>query len=217
MSRNCFHRVSPHTLEWMSSPPPPYLQPYLTAARRYHGGFGSLLWASEATQRIRFNALTRLYAFTDRSVLDAGCGRADLLAWLVQKRQPPHDYIGLEAVDALADAAEARHLPGCTILRADFVSEPARLFVGADAIVFCGSLNTLTPDQFEQTLTRAFDATAGTLLFNFLSSPERAAARHLSWYPIERVLQLARGLTNHVRWIDDYLAGDCTMSLRKEH
>ena len=58
----------------------PYLQPYLKAAERHGAGFGSLLWASPETQASRFDAVERLGRLHGKSILDVGCGRADLLA-----------------------------------------------------------------------------------------------------------------------------------------
>src|SRR5205085_11899167 len=83
---------------------PEYLQPYLSAVRRHGRGFGSLLWASPHTQAARFDAFVRLCALEGRSILDAGCGRADLLDFLLARGIRPDHYTGLEAVDTLADA-----------------------------------------------------------------------------------------------------------------
>src|SRR5215204_4329605 len=99
---------------------PSYLQPYTTAARRYGGGFSTLLWASPRTQRARFHALTRLEDFEGRFVLDVGCGRADLLDYLHQNNTSPHRYTGIEAVTQLADAARAKNHPHSRIIEADF-------------------------------------------------------------------------------------------------
>ena len=150
---------------------PSYLQPYRAAARAYGAGFGTLLWASPHTQAVRFDAICRAADLRGKSVLDVGCGRADLLEHLLARGVEPADYIGIEAVDELAAAAEARRLPRATVLRADFVAEPARLFVGADVVVFSGSLNTADDAAFYATLARAYAAAAETLVFNFLSSP----------------------------------------------
>ena len=49
------------------------------------------------------------------------------------------------------------------------------MFVGADVIAFSGSLNTMDDETFYATLRRAYDATAATLVFNFLASPFLAA------------------------------------------
>src|SRR5687767_15928369 len=90
------------------SPDPSYLRPYRAAARAHGAGFGTLLWASPQTQAVRFDAICRLADLRGKSVLDVGCGRADLLEHLVARGIEPADYVGIEAVDELARAAEDR-------------------------------------------------------------------------------------------------------------
>lgn len=193
-----------------------YLQPYHDAARVYGAGFGALLWASPQTQASRFEAIRRMADMSGRSVLDVGCGRADLLDYLLARGVRPADYIGIEAVNDLAAAAEAKRLPGATIVRADFVAEPIRLFVGADVVVFSGSLNTADDSVFYATLARAWDACAEALVFNFLCSPLLAGRDYLFWRRADDVLRFARGLAIDVKTADDYLPGDMTVRLRRE-
>src|SRR3954452_4578701 len=90
------------------APPPPYLAPYVEAARSPGGSFGSLLWASPATQSARFEAIRRIYDPAGRSLLDVGCGRAGYLGSLLDRGIRPAASIGIEAVGPLADAAEER-------------------------------------------------------------------------------------------------------------
>jgi hypothetical protein len=195
---------------------PSYLEPYLDAASRHGGSFPSLLWASPKSQATRFAALTRAYRFRGKRVLDAGCGRGDLLDYLVDSGMGPGHYVGLEAVEALADAAELRHPAGdAMIVRADFVHEPARLFVGADVVVFSGSLNTLGAAEFERTVRVAFEAAAEALVFNFLSSPRLAGAKHLTWHRPEDVTRLVGEMTRDYWLIDDYMEGDATVVARR--
>ena len=194
---------------------PAYLAPYIDAARRYAGGFLSLLWATPQTQAARFDAMCRLEKLHDRTVLDVGCGRADLLDYLLAGGVRPAHYVGLEAVTTLADAAEAKGHPDSMIIRTDFVRDPARLFVAADVVYFSGSLNTLDTVAFYATLRKAYDAAAETVVFNFLSSPELAGMSYLRWHPPHEVWAFAKTLTPHVRRLDDYLAGDCTFALAK--
>ena len=192
-----------------------YLQPYLEAAREHGAGFGALLWASVRSQRARFAAICRAQDLTDKSVLDAGCGRADLMAYLSERGRTPADYIGLEAVPALADAADARKLPRTRILRGDFVRDPRRLFVGADVIIFSGSLNTIDDDAFYTVLRRAWDAAGETVVFNFLSSNLLAGKDYLVWRPIEEVNQFVGRLSSDITVLADYMDGDCTIAIRK--
>lgn len=194
---------------------PSYLEPYLLAAQKHGGSFHSLLWASPYTQGLRFAALTRLADFRNKTILDVGCGRADLLDYLLDRGIEVGHYLGLEAVDVLADAAEAKHHPCCTIHRCDFVRDPSRLSLGADIIVFSGSLNTLPKKDFPIVLRAAYLAAGAQLVFNFLNSPALANAVYLSWYPGQEVLRWARTLSKDVKYLDDYLPGDATMVMGK--
>jgi SAM-dependent methyltransferase len=196
-----------------------YLMPYLDAARRHGEGFQSLLWATPATQAKRFGALARLCDFRAITLLDAGCGRADLLDFLVERRQAPAHYIGVEAIAELARAAERKAAPmagpsACPtvqIIEADFVRQPARLAAGADAIAFSGSLNTLSPPDFFRTLEVAFEAARHCVVFNFLASRKLAGVDWLTWHEKRKVLAFARQLTPEVRVLDDYIQGDCSV------
>ena len=199
-----------------AAPPQPYLEPYVRAAKQYGAGFSALLWASPKTQRARFDAIRRAYDPQGKSVLDAGCGRADYLEFLLSRDVRPADYVGLEAVEALAVAAEAKAFPGSRIVRGDFVREPAKLFVGADVIIFSGSLNTMDEGTFYETLRRAYDATAEALVFNFLCSPALAGRAYLTWHQRERVEAFARRVASEVRILEDYLQGDCTIAMVKQ-
>ena len=195
---------------------PSYLQPYLDAAARHGAGFESLLWASPTTQAARFDAIVRIARLHAKSVLDVGCGRADFLEYLLVQGIRPADYVGIEAVDALADAAQSKRLPNATIVRADFVADPARMFVRADVVIFSGSLNTADDAAFYASLQRAFDATADTLVFNFLCSPELAGKDYLHWRHPDDVTRFVKTLSRDVGTLRDYLRGDMTVRVTRK-
>jgi hypothetical protein len=195
--------------------PPEYLKPYADAVRRHGDGFRSLLWESPRTQALRFEALTRVCDLQGKSILDVGCGRADLFDYLRDCGIPPDHYTGLEAVDALASAAEAKARKNCLIVRADFVKDPARLLCGADVVLFSGSHNTLEPDAFYATLRTAWHAATEAVAFNFLKSSERAGASYLYWHRPSVVRRFAKELGADCAMVDDYLDGDCTACFTK--
>jgi hypothetical protein len=195
---------------------PSYLEPYLSAARKYGAGFGSLLWASPRTQAVRFEALLKLVDVNGQSVLDVGCGRADLLQYLFRTDRFPASYIGLEAVDALALAAEAKCLAGCRIIRGDFVLNPRLLQQDADVLLISGALNTMEPGCFYQCLGTAIAAAKKAVVFNFLSSPYLAGASHLTWHRVEDVLSFCREFSSKVSCRSDYLPGDATVCVKKD-
>src|SRR5436190_1979033 len=125
-----------------------YLEPYRQAASRHGDRFGSLLWASPRTQAARFDAICRLAEMRGRKVLDAGCGRADLMDFMISRGIGAAEYVGIEAVDELVAAAMKKSLSKAEIVHGDFVSHPERLKIGADVVVFSGSLNTLERERF---------------------------------------------------------------------
>ena len=194
---------------------PDYLAPYHAAVRKHGGGFRSLLWDSQKSQAARFNVMSDLCRFAGKSILDVGCGRADLLDFLLARGIEPDHYTGLEAVEALADAASQKQRPNRLIVRADFIAQPARLFVGADIIVFSGSLNMLESAVFYTTLRTAYEAAVEEVAFNFLASPYLAGADYLHWHRPSTVRKFAEDLGGQVELREDYLEGDCTVRIRK--
>jgi hypothetical protein len=192
-----------------------YLEPYRRAASQHGDRFGSLLWASPATQAARFDAICRLADMDGRRVLDAGCGRGDLMDFLLEREVEPREYIGIEAVDELAAAAMRKNFAGARIVHGDFVREPRLLEVGAEVIVFSGSLNTVDSAQFYLSLRQGWEAAGEVLVFNFLAAAHIASAEWLTWHHAEDVLRFARGLSSKVRTLNDYLDGDCTIAVYK--
>lgn len=194
---------------------PAYLDPYLRAAKLHGSGFSSLLWACQETQEVRFDALMRAVDLNGRKILDVGCGRGDLIDFLDARGVQIAQYAGIEAVDALASAAEEKGGEKAHIIRGDFVGEPGILNVGADVILFSGSLNTLDTRAFYQAIRNAFDVATHAVAFNFLSSPLLAGRSYLFWHHPNEVMQFARQLSPNVRRIDDYLEGDCTIAIER--
>jgi hypothetical protein len=195
--------------------PKEYLQPYLDALEEHGDKFPALLWASRSTQEARFEALTGICPMKERIVLDAGCGRADLLDWINRRGITPSKYIGIEAVETFRRAAWRKKHHNATILQGDFVADPRLLDQDADVIIFCGSLNTLGISDFYRTLTTAWKSAKRTLAFNFLSSPELAKAKYLTWHRVEDVVAHLRVFGGDIKQAEDYLEGDCAISLTK--
>ena len=199
-----------------AGPIPFYLYPYHEARQQGAKGFDALLWSSREGQRIRFEAIARSCPLAERTILDVGCGRADLLAYLLERGTVPAHYTGLDMIPASLRAARRRKYERCTILTAaDFVRKPEKLLVGADVVIFSGSLNTLSRPLFYRTLRAAWAATGEWLVFNFLSSRSWCGEDWLSWHHRSSVLAFCRSLGGEPRCDDSYLEGDCTIAVQK--
>jgi len=210
---------------------PAYLKPYADATRAYGARFESLLWVSEDGQRRRFAVLAGALHIAQARVADCGCGRADLLTYLLDHASVPAHYVGIDGVEAMVRAGQevierrAAGIGRCE--RGDFVADAA-LFArlveqdGINTIIFSGSLNTLSQRQAEAVLERAFAALSpgGVLAFNFLSSlhtrpgvREEGPARRFTTLAM---LRTALEQTPLVRFWHDYLGGhDATIVMRK--
>ncbi|HEX4959315.1 MAG TPA: class I SAM-dependent methyltransferase [Thermoanaerobaculia bacterium] len=193
---------------------PSYLFPYHEARENGAKGIDALLWTGEEAQRIRFEAIARAFPLAGTKILDAGCGRADLLGYLLQRGIVPACYTGLEMLPATARSARRKRYPRCTIRTGDFVRQPEKLQVEADVVIFSGSLNTLTGREFYRTLRAAWAAAGRGLVFNFLSSHFWCGEDWLYWHRLSSVLACCRSL-GETRFDDRYLVGDCTVAVRR--
>lgn len=209
--------------------PRPYLDPYLAAAQAHGPGFEALLWHSPRAQRARFRVISNMARMTGRHLADIGCGNADLLLDLVQRRRAPAHYTGIDAVPATLDFArrQTAHLPGVDFANHDFVQDqklPARLVDdGVDTIVFCGSLNTFPQHHAIEILARFWSALQtrpdAVLIFNFLSlrhNRERTPANPpaVRFEPAD-MTAWALDHTPLVTFRHDYLRGhDATVCMR---
>lgn len=201
---------------------PAYLTPYHEAARVHGAGFDATLWANRNTQRIRFEVLAAMGDLAGRRVLDAGCSRGDLAAYLVEQGIDYARYVGLDAVPQVIDFATQRQLPRADFHLGDFVRQPRLLAQGdPQVIVFCGSLNTMRLDTAMAVLEAGWEATAQTLIFNFLSDRAAAEAPKQTG-PAHRLntlvlLDWALQRSDRVAFRQDYLPNghDATIRLEK--
>lgn len=195
---------------------PEYLRPYYEARQRKVRGVCALLWNSEETQQARFEAIVRNCPLAGLSILDVGCGRADLLGFLHQRRIVPSRYTGIEAVVSSIRAARRRRYEGLHLIKADFVKRPETLNIGADVVIFSGSLSTLPEDQFYETLELAWSSAVRALVFNFLCTPR--SPDDADWIVLHdpaTVAAFARSLAGDVRIDNGYMDDDCTIVMRK--
>lgn len=214
-----------------------YLRPYRDAVRDFGTGFEALLWNSERMQRRRFEVFAEAIDLRGRTIADMGAGRADLLAFLVERGVSCRAYLGVEGVEQLREFCVARakeHASealwgGALFPLADFVEEELifqRLVREhrTDTFIFSGSLNTLGEAIARKALHRAWVAlervSGGVLAFNFLSDLRRTRGEPSG--PAVRFDTLSM-----IRWAfertpvvcvrHDYLGDhDCTIVMRLE-
>lgn len=207
---------------------PPYLEHYRELVDKVGAAFEATGWRSREFQAERFRVMAEMVDFSSMRVLDAGAGRADLAAYLLERGVGFDSMVALDAMPEMVEAIGARELPRVEAALGDFASEADAFtrFGAVDAIVFSGSLNTLDEDHAVAVLERAWEAVdgrgasaGGALVFNFLSDRAPGAIRGRPTEPARRfspvrLLDWALDQTAGVRFRHDYLGGhDATIAM----
>jgi SAM-dependent methyltransferase len=192
------------------------------AVFRYHrarirefgaGSPGALGWHPEG-QQIRFRVLADIGDLTHRSVLDVGCGYADLYPYLHQ-RFAGVQYTGIEQMPELLDVARARylHAPGVVLRRDDFLRAPLPRH---DYVLASGALNYhhRHPRFIYQAIEKLYASCRLGLGFNLLSA-EQPSDGSLLAYDSADIKVFCETLASRVVLVEGYWEGDFTVFMHR--
>lgn len=190
-----------------------------TAAVRYHrhrlqlygaGGPRALGWNGIASQHARFQALTGIGDLAHCSVLDAGCGYADLYPYLRQ-RYVGVRYYGIEQVPELLAVARARYPDAAdiTLSPGDFLGDA---LPRTDYILASGALNyrQRNPSFIYQAIEQLFASCHVGLGFNLLSWAPTSGGP-LAAYDPATILAFCHRLAPRAELVEGYWEGDFTV------
>lgn len=200
-----------------------YLEPYRQSHARHGAEFPVTLWASPQSQELRFRVFTEMCFLAGKRILDAGCGRGDLAAYLWHRQILYERYIGIDALEEVIVYARSRNLPRAEFHAGDILLDPTVLRIGQPQVIcISGTLNTMTLEAATQVLENAWAAAEETLLFNFLSARCAAAAPRQE-EPVHRMdplyfLDWALKKTSQVQFRQDYFphGHDATICMSRQ-
>jgi len=185
--------------------------------QRSHASFGyspeSLSWASRGVQKVRFKVLSEIGIAAHDSLLDVGCGFADLYSWL-SGHELPVAYTGIDlSPEILATAKQIN--PELALLHGelfDFDWPPGSF----DWVVLSGTLNWELKDEgayARRVIRRMFGLCRKGVAFNLLDRNDFDAAmlNEMTAFEPQEVLAFCRQLSADCRLRNDYLAGDFTI------
>ena len=183
---------------------------------RERANFDVLDWASAESQRRRFAVLADNVPLAGKSLLDVGCGLADLAAYL-QMREIPVQYTGVDVLEGMVAACRER-FGDLRFLRADlFGGEPVAL--GEFDVIFGSGIFNLDLGNNAEFLARAIPRMTALareyVVFNCLHA--RAAPSEDGYFAFDPadVLPLVQRPGCEVRLVADYLPNDFTVICRK--
>lgn len=116
-----------------------YIERYGERLRQYGYSPETLGWGKHGRQRVRFSVLAEhALDYPESSVLDVGCGFADLYDYL-QSQGWRGEYTGIDIVPSILDLARQRH-PGLDLREAD-VTAPDSDLGQFDYVIASGIFN----------------------------------------------------------------------------
>ncbi len=185
--------------------------------KRYGDNVHSLAWESEYTQKTRFAVLAQVADLNGKSILDVGCGKADLYSYLLEIGVET-EYYGVDMTLGLLDIAK-KNFPGISLFYRDFLIE-AR-YPEVDFIVSSGIANVKTPDNqeyMEEAIRKMFSLCGTGVAVNMLSSyaMDSQMENGMYFYSPEQMFRFAMKLTRDVILRHDYLANDFTLYMYKK-
>lgn len=175
----------------------------------------ALDWGSRTSQQRRFQVLTEIDDLAGRSVLDVGCGMADLFTFM-QARRIPTSYTGYDISPAVLASARRRY-PDLDLRLVDLMTQdidtPRFEYVFASGIFYLRPQGSYA--YLAAMVRQMYRACRHGAAFNSLSSmsdridPDRFVADPA------KVLDLCLDITPNVALRHDYLPHDFTVYLYK--
>jgi SAM-dependent methyltransferase len=170
----------------------------------------ALGWKAEHSQWERFEVILRAADYAHCSVLDVGCGRADLKAFL-DEAYPGVRYTGIDQMPEFIDDAARRYdgSDGSRFLLGDFSQGE---LPQADYVIACGALGyrCAAPDFHLRMIRRLHVVARRALVFNVLDARRFPDHPLLVGRDCSEVLDLCRRLSPHVAVQQGYVDDDMT-------
>ena len=171
-------------------------------------------WRDEHTQSVRFEALCQWGDLQGLSVLDLGCGKADLLAYM-EERGLSVRYTGIEMVPEFVREANMR-FKGNAHARILLGSFMEIAIPPCDVAFLSGSLNYQNHAEGEpwNCLRRIWASARLGMAFNMLDEALEPSTAFLRSYDPEAALRFAQELDPQARLVKGYHPEDFTLLLK---
>lgn len=189
---------------------------YQSLLTEHGNSFRSLDWGSRESQIKRFEILADIGVSAGDSLLDVGCGLADLYEWL-QKNKPGVNYSGIDITPEMVTRAKARFpdvdLSNATIFDPKY-SGKLYDYVVASGIFFFRKENPM--DYMVRVINSMFRISRKGIAFNSLSAwaKDRTDGEFLA-DPYD-VIEYCRTLSPYVKIRHDYHPSDFSIFLYHE-
>lgn len=178
----------------------------------------SLGWL-KGKQDIRFDILTSLYDFENKSILDIGCGFGDLNKKLKQ-RTKNYSYLGIDLCDKFIEEGKKHFSEGnITFIAGDFLQLDINKNIdwAIESGIFNHKLSKLDNYDFiKSVMKKTFDKVNDGFSFDFISDKVDYKDDHIFYASPEKLLSFAYELSRNVVLRSDYMPFEFSVFVFKD-
>lgn len=175
----------------------------------------ALGWRGEPSQLLRFEVIATVGDLHGCTVLDVGCGRGDLRAYL-DRTVSSLTYIGIDLMAEFIRQAEARYrdYPNTFFCQTDFTET---VFPQVDYVIASGALcyRSDDPDFHRDMIRKMYGAATRAVAFNMLDAARFPQHPLLVGHDHRQVVAFCEALAPNVELLQGYLEDDFTVFLHR--
>ncbi|PPK61390.1 methyltransferase family protein [Malaciobacter marinus] len=163
-------------------------------------------WNSKFSQYLRFEVLTKyLQDLQNSTILDTGCGFAEYLNFLKNKKIDFKKYTGIDCEEHMVQISKKR-FKNYEFLLLDILKDD---LPKADYYICSGAMNLLEFEDMKIFIQKCFDSSKKGFVFNFLKESS------FTYVSQKEILSFCKTITTKIELEDTYLHNDCTIYLEK--
>ncbi len=176
----------------------------------------TLDWGSENTQLLRFSILSEIGDLNGKSILDVGCGFADLYDFL-KDRFENIKYTGVDITPTVLEIAQKKH-PGLDLRLIDILNSPIENY---DYVLASGIHTVKVENNYEfamRMIKKMYSICNVGVATNMISSQPKNSeyAEHVYSFSSSQVLNEVQKISDFAVIRHDYLPHDFTIYLYKK-
>ena len=175
-------------------------------------------WGSRADQSLRFEVLSREIDFSNKRILDVGCGFGDFVAFLEARGVSGYSYVGVDISPKLIEEADKHFGSADRVFKVlDLLDGPE---IGMFDVAVCsGALSFKVEDNLglaHEMLARMFAVSREAVCVNFLSSRVDFMLEKNFHFEPGSTLGYALSLSRWVRIYHDYPLHEFTVQILRK-